>query len=263
MVHRPLGKTGLAVAPIGFGAFKIGRNQKIKYAQEYALPDEEAAARLLNAVLDLGINYIDTAPAYGQSEERIGRALAGRRSAYVLSTKVGEIFAAGVSRYDFSAAAVCSSVEASLRRLRCEYVDLLYLHAPAADLAVLQQTDVVATLHGLRARGLARFIGWSGQTPAATEAALAWADVVMVEYHSEDRRHAAVLDQARRANVGVVVKKALASGRLPPAQAIPFALAHPAVHTIVVGTLSEEHMRTNLQLARQVLAAQRTGGGDE
>ena len=79
MVHRRLGRTGRHVSPIGFGAFKIGRNQGIKYASAYDLPDETAVAALLEGVLDLGINLIDTAPAYGLSEERIGRALGNDR----------------------------------------------------------------------------------------------------------------------------------------------------------------------------------------
>src|SRR5579862_3678712 len=110
LCRRPLGRTGFSISPIGFGAFKIGRNQKVKYSAAYELPSDEQVAALLNGVLDLGINYIDTAPAYGTSEERIGRAIAGRRSEFVLATKVGETFEAGVSTYDFSAAAIRASV---------------------------------------------------------------------------------------------------------------------------------------------------------
>jgi len=89
MVPQPLGKTGILVTPIGYGAFKIGRNEGIKYPQGYALPSEAEVGRLLNGVLDLGVNLIDTAPAYGLSEHRIGQAIGHRRREYVLSTKVG------------------------------------------------------------------------------------------------------------------------------------------------------------------------------
>ena len=75
MELRPLGTTGLAVSPIGFGAFKIGRNQKTKYAQHYDLPDQDTVDRLLHALLESGITLFDTAPAYGSSEERIGSFL--------------------------------------------------------------------------------------------------------------------------------------------------------------------------------------------
>jgi aryl-alcohol dehydrogenase-like predicted oxidoreductase len=103
MRPRPIGQTGLFVSPIGYGSFKIGRNTKTKYPQSYDLPDEDKSIELLRALLPLGITYVDTAPAYGLSEERIGKALASSRSDLVLSTKVGESFENGISTYDFSA----------------------------------------------------------------------------------------------------------------------------------------------------------------
>src|SRR5262245_28620985 len=113
MQHRVLGRSGVRISPLGFGAFKIGRNQGIKYPSGYDLPDESTVSRLLNEVLDLGITYIDTAPAYGLSEERIGRAIGHRRSEFVLSTKVGETFSDGKSTFDFSANGVRDSVTRS------------------------------------------------------------------------------------------------------------------------------------------------------
>ena len=101
VLRRPLGRTGFCVSSIGFGSFKIGRNQKTKYPAAYDLPDETAVASLLNGLIDLGINYIDTAPAYGVSEERIGRLISHRRSKFFLATKVGETFADGVSKLRF------------------------------------------------------------------------------------------------------------------------------------------------------------------
>jgi aryl-alcohol dehydrogenase-like predicted oxidoreductase len=153
MVLRALGRSGLRVSPIGFGAFKIGRNRGIKYASAYELPDDAAAGRLLNGVLDLGVNYIDTAPAYGVSEERIGRFLAHRRAEFVISTKVGETFADGRAVYDFSGAAVRASVERSLRRLRIDVLDIVFVHAHADDAGILRETDVVATLRELKQTG--------------------------------------------------------------------------------------------------------------
>lgn len=260
MVRRPLGRTGLSVSPIGFGAFKIGRNQKTKYPDHYALPDADAVAKLLHGVLDLGINYIDTAPAYGLSEQRIGEAISHRRDEFVLSTKVGEVFADGQSRYDFSREAVRASVEQSLRRLRTDVLDIVFVHAPADDVRVLRETPVVETLLGLRDRGLVRFAGLSGKTIEAERLALPWADVLMVEYHARDRSHAPVLDEARGRGVGVVVKKPLASGHLPADEAIPFVLSHPAVASVVVGSLSLEHMQADLRIAEAALAGQRCGG---
>jgi aryl-alcohol dehydrogenase-like predicted oxidoreductase len=237
------------VSPIGFGAFKLGRNEGIKYERGYELPDAAAVQRLIDGVLDLGINVIDTAPAYGTSEERIGAALGSRRRDVVLMTKVGEEFAAGVSRYDFSRAAVTASLERSLRRLRTDAVDVVFVHANADDLAILTGTDVVDALADAKRRGLTRLVGWSGKTVAAEQRALAWADVVMVEYHAADTSHAATLDAAHAAGAGVVVKKGLASGRLDPAAAIPFVLGAPAVSTLVVGGLDLAHMAANVALA--------------
>ncbi len=249
MAPRRLGRTDLLVTPIGFGAFKIGRNEGIKYPCGYALPDESESTRLLNAVLDAGIRYIDTAPAYGLSEERIGRAIAHRRAEYVLSTKVGEEFAEGVSRYDFSAGAIERSLERSLRRLRTDVLDIVMIHTHADDLAILSQTDAVACLQRARQRGWMRAIGWSGKSVAAERLALHWADVLMVEYHADDPSHAEVIAAAGQSGVGVVVKKGLASGRLDAQQALAFVLRNSAVDSVVVGSLNLDHLLANVQVA--------------
>src|SRR5262245_9841642 len=249
MKPRPLGNTRLSMTPIGFGAFKIGRNEKTKYTQAYSLPDERAVADLLNGVLDLGIGYIDTAPAYGLSEERIGRAVGHRRREFTLSTKVGESFENGQSRYDFSAAAVRSSVERSLRRLQTDTLDILFLHSNGEDIAIQQTTDAVATLCDLKQQGLVRAIGLSGKTVEGARMALDWADVLMVEYHLDDRSHAPVIVEAAGCGVGVVVKKGLASGKLTASEAIGFVLADSAVTSLVVGSLNLEHLRANVAAA--------------
>ncbi len=253
MDRRPLGNTGFLVSAIGFGAFKIGRNEKIKYPSGYALPDDRQTERLLNGVLDLGVNYIDTAPAYGISEERIGRFLAARRGEFVLGTKVGESFDGGSSTYDFSASAVTASIDRSRRLLRSDVLDIVFVHAHGEDLDVLEQTDVVAALHTARTSGAVRKIGFSGKTTAAARSALEWADVLMVEYHLEDSTHADVIADAARRGVGVFVKKGLGSGRLDPALAIRHVLGQPGVSSLVVGTLSLEHLRDNLRHAAAAL----------
>ena len=244
---RPLGQTGLLVTPLGFGAFKIGRNEKVKYPQPYDLPDDAAAERLLNGVLDAGINLIDTAPAYGISEERIGKFLATRRNEFVLSTKVGERFVNAESTFDFTAAGVRASVAESLRRLRTEVLDILFVHSNGDDLAIQRQTEVVPTLQKLKHAGYVRAIGFSGKSPAGAAAALEWADVVMVEYHLHDTSHAEVIASAASRGVGVVVKKGLASGHLPPAEAIRFVLSNPHVTSVIVGGLSLEHLQENVK----------------
>jgi aryl-alcohol dehydrogenase-like predicted oxidoreductase len=239
----------MLVSPIGFGAFKIGRNEKTKYPSAYDLPDETAVETLLNGVLDLGINYIDTAPAYGLSEERIGRALSRRRSEFVLATKVGETFADGVSCYDFSADALRRSVERSLRRLATDVLDVVLLHSDGRDVRIQTETDAIAVLQDFKQRGLARAIGLSGKTPEGARHALGWADVLMVEYHIDDPSHTEIIAEAARARIGVVVKKGLASGRLPPADGIRFVLSQPDVSSLIVGGLNLEHVRQNVAAA--------------
>src|SRR5690606_12911383 len=140
MNHRRLGSTVLSVSELGYGTFKIGRNRQHRYAADYDLPGERDVEVLLNSALDLGITLIDTAPACGVAEERIGRAFGHRRDEFVLATKIGETFEAGVSHFDFSAAAVSVSIEASLRRLRTDRIDVVCVHSDGGDLAIQQQT---------------------------------------------------------------------------------------------------------------------------
>lgn len=249
MQPRPLGQTGLSVTPIGFGAFKIGRNVGIKYPRKYELPDDQAVGALLHGVLDLGINYLDTAPAYGSSEQRIGLALAHRRGEFVLSTKVGERFDAGRSSFDFTAPGIEQSVTQSLARLRTDVLDVVFLHSDGRDVEIMERTEAVVTLQRLRQRGLVRAIGLSGKTVAGARAALAWADVLMVEYNLEDRSHQSVIAEAAAAGVGVVVKKGLGSGRLPAEQSVRHVCGLPGVSSMVIGSLSLEHLRQDIAAA--------------
>lgn len=249
MERVSLGATGMSVSPIGFGAFKIGRNQKIKYPSAYDLPSDQESAAFLNAVLDLGINLIDTAPAYGVSEERIGAGISKRRDEYVLCTKVGERFADGESSYHYDAGFVRESIEGSLARLRTDVLDLVLIHSNGDDLHILNQTDCVETMHALKKEGKIRSIGLSGKTPEGARAALAWADALMIEYNSEDTSHDAVMLEAQTQGVGVIVKKGLGAGHLSANDAVRFVLAHPAVASLVVGSLNLEHLRQNIAAA--------------
>ncbi len=244
-----LKQAGLSITPIGFGAFKIGRNEKIKYPTGYQLPDDSQVASLLHGVLDLGVRLIDTAPAYGMSEERIGKALQGRRQECVLSTKTGENFEEGQSEYDYSAAGTRLSLARSLKRLRTDYLDLVFVHSNGRDEFIQTQTDVVETLLELKQQGLIRAIGFSGKQIQGARLALNWADAIMVEYHMGDTSHTEVIAEAARRGVGVIVKKGLASGHLAAPEAIRFVLGNPHVDSLVIGGLSLEHFQTNCHVA--------------
>jgi aryl-alcohol dehydrogenase-like predicted oxidoreductase len=203
----------------------------------------------LNGVLDLGCTLIDTAPAYGLSEERIGRAISARRNEFVLSTKVGETFENGQSTFDFSRAGVETSLQRSLDRLQTDVLDIVFIHSNGDDEHILTQTETVAVLQEWKARGAIHAIGLSGKTVDGARRALAWADALMVEYHLDDVSHAEVMSEAAKRGVAVFVKKGLASGRLPAADAIRFVLANPAVTTQILGGLNFAHFQTNWQTA--------------
>jgi aryl-alcohol dehydrogenase-like predicted oxidoreductase len=242
MVRRKLGNTGLSVSPISFGAFKIGRNEKIKYAQSYPLPSEEETAKLLNGILDIGINLIDTAPAYGLSEERIGRHIGHRRTEFILATKVGETFEDGKSIYDFFEKAIRASIERSLKRLRTDHVDFLFIHSDGRDLEIQN----APLMRRLKKEGKTRFIGMSGKTVEGAQAALEWADALMIEYHPKDTSHQQLIDETDKA---ILIKKPLAAGHLSPRDAIPFILQKPNVATLVIGGLNLDHFKENLAIA--------------
>ena len=92
MQLRPFGNTGINVSPLGLGTVKLGRNEQVKYPNAFSIPDDQQAGELLELARDLGINLIDTAPAYGNSEQRLGALLKGQRHEWVICSKVGEEF---------------------------------------------------------------------------------------------------------------------------------------------------------------------------
>tara|TARA_B110000196_G_scaffold317144_1_gene329721 strand:+ start:644 stop:1411 length:768 start_codon:yes stop_codon:yes gene_type:complete len=255
MDTRPLGRTGLSVSHIGWGTVKLGRNTALKFPEAFALPSDEEASSIVHGMLDLGITLIDTAPAYGLAEERLGAAIHSCRDDLVLCTKVGETFEDGVSHHDFSAKAVSQSLEQSLRRLRTDHVDVLLVHADDDDLALQDGTDLVQTLQRLRDEGKTRSIGFSGKTTEAAEAALGWADVLMCAYTMEDRTHESVIEAAASAGVGVLLKKVLGSGHLPADEALQFVLNEApiasSVASIVIGSLNSTRMKSNVAIAQR------------
>ncbi len=179
---RPLGNTGILVSAIGLGTVKFGRNTAVKYPTPFDLPSDEHIDTLLRTSADLGVNLIDTAPAYGSSEQRLGNALArhrffGSRDRWIIATKVGEEFdtapdGTGVSRYDFSPVAVEASVTRSLARLRTDYLDIVLIHSDGNDEAIIADRGAIHALQSLKARGLIRAIGISIKSPAGGYAAL-------------------------------------------------------------------------------------------
>ena len=256
MELRPLGRTGIDVAPIGFGAFKIGRNQKTKYAEAYELPTDREVETLLDGILEAGINLIDTAPAYGTSEQRIGDWLrrSGCREEVVLCSKVGERFEDGRSDYAFDRESVNRSIDESLRRLGVERIDLVSVHSDGRDLEIIRNTEVLETIAERKARGDIRLTGFSGKTLEGHRAVLGaspMVDVLMIELNPLETAQAPLLFEAQRCGVGLLVKKGLGSGRLEASQALPWLLAHEEISSVVVGGLSLGNVRRNVSMARR------------
>ncbi|MBL0922517.1 MAG: aldo/keto reductase [Phycisphaerales bacterium] len=257
MALRPLGSTGIAVSPIGLGTVKLGRNQGVKYPEPFDIPDDAAAARLLDLARSLGVNLLDTAPAYGRSEERLGALLAGRRDEWVICTKAGEEFEDGRSRFDFSPRAIGASVDRSLRRLRTDRLDVVLLHSDGDDEEIIERSGALEALERAKAAGKVRAVGVSTKTPAGAALAARRCDVVMLTLNPSSREDEPALDVARAHGAGVLVKKALSSGHLgaaPPGEdpaehALGFVLRRPEVSSVVVGTISPERLRANVAAA--------------
>ncbi len=257
MELRPLGSTGIRVSPLGLGTVKLGRNQQVKYPRAFELPSDAQVVDLLALSRELGVNLLDTAPAYGTSEERLGRLRPGVREDWVIVTKVGEFFDGGQSRFDFSAAATRASVERSLRRLGTDYLDAVLIHSDGDDERILNHEPVLETLADLKDEGMIRAHGISSKTVAGGLRAVELCDVVMATYNPVDTAERPVLDAAHRNGKGVLVKKGLRSGHVAGAdgvlESLRFVFAHPAVSSLVVGTINPEHLRANVTALEAVL----------
>ncbi|MGB4248511.1 MAG: aldo/keto reductase [Pseudohongiellaceae bacterium] len=257
---NPLGRTGLTVSCLGLGTVKIGRNEGVKYPTGFALPDDQQVRDILALARELGINLIDTAPAYGNSEERLGKLLTNRHD-WVICSKVGEEFADGKSFFDFSGKHVRRSIERSLKRLRTDYIDTVLVHSDGNDEAIIRSTDCFEVLSRCKEEGMIRSFGMSTKTVAGGRLALQESDVLMVTYNPGATADAEVIDLAHSQGKGILIKKALNSGHavadaaatVDPVQAsMNFIFARAGVSAIIVGTINPVHLREN---ARAAIAA--------
>lgn len=248
MELRPLGSTGIRVSLLGLGTVKFGRNEGVKYPKAFDLPADGQVRALLEEAHRLGINLLDTAPAYGSSEERIGQLLPGRREDWVIVSKAGEWFEAGESRFDFSPAAIRASVDRSLQRLRTDYLDAVLLHSDG----IAEESDrflpAVEALDGMKREGKLQVTGFSGKTLAGGLKMVNCVDLLMVAYNPGQREELPVIEAAARLGKGILVKKALSSGHAAdPSRVLAEAAALPGVSGIVVGTLSVDNLRRNAE----------------
>ena len=278
MEKRAFGSTGLEVSVLGFGGAPIGILET----------DRNHVTRLLNLLLDCGVNVIDTAAAYRGSEEAIGQAVGHRRDEFVLISKCGQTFT-DLSGQAWSAEVIAQTIDRSLRRLQTDRLDVMFLHT--CDLATLEKGEAVDALVKSREQGKIRFVGYSGDNEA-----VAWAaghpDIAVIETSiniCDQVNIDGVLPVARERGVGVIVKRPIANaawkqlsdqpgfyaeyartyterlaemGVRPrdldfeanpqdawPEIALRFALMQPGVHTAIIGTTNPDHALSNIAYA--------------
>ena len=252
--------TDIQVSPIGFGTVKLGRDQQVKYPTGFTIPDDKEAGALLDLARSLGINFLDTAPAYGTSEERLGTLLQGQRNDWVICSKVGEEFENGQSRFDFSPEHIRFSIERSLKRLRTDYIDMVLVHSDGNDVDIIYNAGCLDVLADLKKTGLIRATGMSTKTVEGGILALDHSDIAMVTYNLKEQAEKPVLDYAAANNKGILIKKALASGHAclagedPVEKSMELVFGHPAVSAVIIGTISPKHLRENVETCLRVLA---------
>lgn len=260
LITRPFGDTGINVSPIGLGTVKLGRDQGVKYPNDFTIPDDKAASHLIDLARNLGINLIDTAPAYGISEQRLGPLLKGQRQDWVICSKVGEEFDKGESCFDFSAKHTRFSIERSLKRLKTDFIDMVLVHSDGNDLNVIEQQDVLEELQRCKQQGLIRAYGVSTKTVAGGLSAAQKTDAVMATFNLDYKDEKPVIDFCEKNNKGLLIKKAFASGHMgwkgeDPIQAsMDFIFSHPGVSSAIVGTINPKHLMANVEAVVKAMA---------
>ncbi|CAN5608178.1 aldo/keto reductase [soil metagenome] len=199
MERRKLGQTGLEVSLLGFGGSEIGDSSV----------DQATVERLLNAALDAGLNVIDTGECYGQSEEKIGRAVAHRRAEFHLFTKCGHT--SGLEGQDWEPGMLERSIGRSLQRLKTDRLDLIQLHS--CDEATLRKGDAIDVLVRARDAGKVRWVGYSGDNAPANYAVACGAfDVLQTSINIADQLG---LDEwvkaASERGMGIIAKRPIAN----------------------------------------------------
>lgn len=271
MERRTFGRTGLSVSLLGFGGAEIG----------FQNTDSSVVQKLLNAALDAGLNVIDTAECYGGSEDMIGNAIGHRRKDFLLFTKVGHEHGFGGGE-DWSAASIARTIDRSLKRLRTDVLDLVQLHS--CDQKKLAQGECIEALELAKKSGKVRYIGYSGDGPAALFAVRSGRfDALQTSVSIADQEAIDLtLAEARAKNMGVIAKRPIANaawrfatrpdnsyiveywrrlGELAypfatPGQddtnaasmALRFTAYTPGVHTCIVGTTNPERWMSNATL---------------
>lgn len=267
MEKRKFGNTDMSVTVLGYGGAEIGYQQAA----------QDTVTTLLSAALDAGLNVIDTAECYKDSESLIGNAVSHRRKDYYLFTKTGHHVDAPYP--DWDPRLIAHQADRSLQRLKTDHVDLIHLHS--CDLSTLQKGDVIAALQKVRDAGKTRYIGYSGDGQAALWAIRSGVfDSLQTSVNVADQESIdLLLPEARRRNMGLIAKRPIANAvwqsPTPPddyykpywlrfrelqydfqsqpmsqgvAVALRFTLSQPGVHTAIVGTKNPARWKQNAAL---------------
>lgn len=275
MLKKTLGRTGLEVTQLGYGSMGLrGPN-----TWGVRVVDEEAAEKMLHAVLDAGINFIDTSPDYGISEQRIGRYLSSRRDEFFLATKCGCDYTQHDDHIEiahtWTKETVRRNVQTSLERLRTDHFDLLQFHG--GDAATLVESGLIDLLTDYRSQGIIRSIGVSTKISFITDLiALDVFDTFQVPYSCLAPDHHDAITQAAESGAGIIIRGGIAHGGpdaeierpalndiwgraalheiLPDSMTkaeliLRFTMSHPHCHTTIVGTCNHEHLAANIEAA--------------
>lgn len=273
MEYRPLGNTGFSTSFIGFGALEIGRDWGLGNDAQRQRPDEDATKAVLEGVLDLEINLIDTASAYHKSEERIGRFLSKRRAEFFLATKCGEHSQEPSTYYDFSYDAIRDSIDKSLTLLDTEQIDLMQIHFGPDPWSVLDEGETLRAMQDARAEGKIRFLGAS-PPPDLLDACIESGafDCLQIGINLLDRKAEKAIEKCRERGIGVLVRSGFAMGRLTPkviehlednpevkallefvgdpkllpSLALGYLYSLPGISTVLVGTKNLEHLKEHI-----------------
>lgn len=212
---RRIGNTGLESTFISFGALEIGRDWGLGNEAQKQRPTEAAAGTMLHAVLDAGINLIDTASAYHRSEERIGKALAGRRGEFILASKCGEHNDEPGTYYDFSYDAIKQSIDRSLKLLQTDVIDIMQIHFGPDPEKVIADGETVAAMKDAQKEGKIRFLGASIDGDLATRCIESGDfDVMQMDYNLLDQRNAGNIALCKEKGIGVFIRTGLGRGKL-------------------------------------------------
>jgi aryl-alcohol dehydrogenase-like predicted oxidoreductase len=255
---RQMGTTGIEVSVLGLGTVKLGRDNEVKYPSGFTIPNDNEVRNLFALAKDLGINFIDTAPAYGNSEERLGQLMTNPND-WVIMTKVGEIFENGQSSFDFSAEHTRMSVERSLKRLKRDSLDMVLVHSNGDDMHIINNEGALEELEHLKQKGLIQSYGMSTKTVEGGMWVVENTDVVMATLNLSDDHDLGVIARAHELNKGVIIKKGLQSGHADKSaggggveEAFEYIFEHKGVSSVIVGTINPKHLKDNVDIVNQI-----------